>query len=72
LYRGAGAIEVETTAAAVGPAVDGLRSTWDAIEGARASDAFPPRPGPLCPWCPYQADCPEGRIEVERRLGPAA
>ena len=72
LYLGAGPVEVETTAAAVGPAVDRLRSTWDAIEDARTSDAFPPKPGPLCPWCPYQTDCPEGRVEVERRLGPAA
>ncbi|MDH2429844.1 PD-(D/E)XK nuclease family protein [Sphaerisporangium sp. TRM90804] len=28
---------------------------------------FPPRPGPICPWCDYRDHCPEGQA-----AGPAA
>lgn len=35
-----------------------VRALWDAIERAMSSDRFPPRPGRLCDWCPFQDICP--------------
>lgn len=32
-----------------------------AAEASDGSDAFPPRPGPMCGWCDFAAHCPEGR-----------
>jgi len=29
---------------------------------ARAATDFPARPGPLCPWCGFNATCPEARV----------
>jgi putative RecB family exonuclease len=67
LYLGAVVIEVDATADAVDRAVERLVTTWRAVEEAQAHDAFPARPGPLCGWCPYLADCPEGRDELRAR-----
>lgn len=72
LYLGQRAVEAEVTAPDVASSVQALADTWSAIGEAVAGDAFPPRPGPLCPWCPYVDSCPEGRLAVEQRLGPAA
>lgn len=57
---------------AVLAAVDEHRDTWDQIEDAAASDCFEPATGPLCSWCPYVGDCPEGLAEHQRRTGIAA
>ena len=32
----------------------------DLADTGSADDLFPARPGKLCPWCDYQASCPEG------------
>jgi len=72
LYLGAGALDVEADPERVAGAVGSFTRTWEDIAAARRDDDFGPRPGPLCGWCPFLADCPEGRREVERRLGPAA
>lgn len=72
LYLGAGDLTVAADDERVGGATADFAETWAAIGDARDSGDFPARPGPLCGWCPYQDDCPEGRLEVERRLGPAA
>lgn len=57
---------------AMNAAVDQHAATWSAIASAIEADEFPTRVGPLCGWCPYAATCPEGRMEAERRYGPAA
>lgn len=67
VYLGAEIIEVEASAEAVAEQVDQLQRTWDALVTALADDAFEPRPGPLCGWCPHVERCPEGRAEVARR-----
>jgi putative RecB family exonuclease len=72
LYLGAGDLAVDADDRRVGAAAAEFAATWSAIGEARDGGDFPPRPGPLCGWCPYRAECPEGRLEVERRLGPAA
>lgn len=35
-----------------------IDALWQQIEAAARSGNFPPRPGPLCPWCSFQAICP--------------
>ena len=45
------------------------RQTWDNIGAAIAEGEFPPKPGPLCGWCPYRSDCPAGNAEHQRRRG---
>ncbi|HSJ26619.1 MAG TPA: PD-(D/E)XK nuclease family protein, partial [Acidimicrobiia bacterium] len=35
-----------------------LRALWTAIERAMSENRFPPRPGRLCDWCSFQAQCP--------------
>lgn len=57
---------------AVSAAVDEHRTTWHKISEAAATGSFDPSTGPLCSWCPYRDDCPEGQIEHQRRTGLAA
>ncbi len=57
---------------AVSAAVNEHSSTWDRIAEATATSRFEPTPGPLCSWCPYRDDCPEGQLEHQRRHGLAA
>lgn len=57
---------------AVHAAVDEHRITWDRIADAAGSGQFEPTTGPLCSWCPYRDDCPEGQLEHQRRTGIAA
>jgi len=57
---------------AVSAAVGEHRDTWGRITEAAATDCFEPTPGPLCSWCPYRHDCPEGQLEHQRRTGLAA
>lgn len=54
---------------AMNRAVSDHRDTWDSIEAAMAADEFPTRTGPLCSWCPYRSDCPDGKAEHQRRRG---
>ena len=44
---------------------------WQTIQRANATDAFKPKPGPLCNWCGFQAWCPSfgGDPDAARRLG---
>lgn len=67
VYLGSTVVETDATPDRVGEAVGRLRTTWDALQVASEGDAFEPKPGPLCGWCPHVADCPEGRAEVLRR-----
>jgi putative RecB family exonuclease len=36
-----------------------VKALWEAIERARTSGDWRPRPGRLCEWCAHQALCPE-------------
>jgi CRISPR/Cas system-associated exonuclease Cas4 (RecB family) len=49
--------------------IDRLSGDWKALvdlaDEMRSLEAeFPPRPGPLCPWCDYLMICPEGRASM--------
>ena len=72
MYLTGSSIDRALDTEAMHAAVDQHAATWSSIATAIESDDFPTRVGPLCGWCPYAATCPEGRMEAERRYGPAA
>jgi putative RecB family exonuclease len=72
MYLTGSSIDRTVDTEAMNAAVDQHSATWGAIAAAIDSEEFPTRVGPLCGWCPYAATCPEGRMEAERRYGPAA
>jgi putative RecB family exonuclease len=67
LYLGAAEFSIEATPTAVDQAVGRLANTWDLIGSSCQADAFAPKPGVLCGWCPFVDQCPEGRAEVDDR-----
>lgn len=52
---------VRTGKAAQATVAEDLRRAWLQITSACLEDDFPTNPGPLCNWCPYEQDCPDGR-----------
>ncbi|MEZ5232145.1 MAG: PD-(D/E)XK nuclease family protein [Acidimicrobiales bacterium] len=68
LYLGARSIEVEVTPGRMDEAVGRLHQRWDALNSCVRDERFDPRTGPLCAWCPFAAQCPEGSREIRRRL----
>ncbi|MCC6433869.1 MAG: PD-(D/E)XK nuclease family protein [Acidimicrobiales bacterium] len=68
LYLGARSIEIEVTADRLDQAVGRLHERWDALNDCVRCERFEPRTGPLCAWCPFAAQCPEGSREIRRRL----
>jgi putative RecB family exonuclease len=72
MYLGSRNIEKPIDAEAVAGAVGQHRTTWDDIGVAIDAEMFPVKPGPLCNWCPYSAQCPQGQLEIERRYGRSA
>ena len=67
LYLGQRPVGIDVTQPELDGVVEKLAATWAAINEACSSDAFEPRTGPLCGWCPYVERCPEGAKEVARR-----
>ncbi len=67
LYLGQHIIETDVTDDALSTAVGALGETWVAVNTAVETSTFDPRPGPLCGWCPYAANCEEGLAELEAR-----
>ena len=67
LYLGQRVVETLVTDELLSRAVDDLESTWETMIAEVDADVFEPTPGPLCGWCPYAADCPEGLAELESR-----
>jgi putative RecB family exonuclease len=67
VYLGQRVIDVVATDEVIQPVVEQLHVTWRAINTDRETDEYTPKPGPLCAWCPYAAQCDEGRAEILRR-----
>ena len=67
LYLGQKVVEVEITDENLAEAVEELRATWLAIMESCITQEFDASTGPLCGWCPFVAECPEGTVEVLRR-----
>lgn len=68
LYLGATVIEAESSPGRVEEAVGRLAGTWVQLNEHHDADDFPPRPGPLCGWCPFAGGCPVGQTELRQRL----
>ena len=67
LYLGQRILDVVVTDVRLEEATGQLGETWAGITTACATDTFEAKPGVLCGWCPFAADCPEGRAELTRR-----
>lgn len=67
LYLGQRIIEVEVTPESLSASTEGLASTWESLNDAVSTKTFEPSPGPLCGWCPYAGECPEGLEELALR-----
>ncbi|MEZ5228101.1 MAG: PD-(D/E)XK nuclease family protein [Acidimicrobiales bacterium] len=67
LYLGQETIDIDVTESRIGEVTDQLATTWSAITTACSADTFDPKPGVLCGWCPFAAQCDEGRAELQRR-----
>ncbi len=67
LYLGQRIIETPVTDEAVGAAVETLTATWNNVQSDCARNEFEPTTGPLCAWCPFASQCPEGMAEVTKR-----
>lgn len=70
MYIGSRFLETDATEEAMVGVRAELAETWANLTASIADDDFPPTVGPLCNWCPYSAECPEGQAEIERRYGP--
>jgi len=60
-------IDTIITEESVGEAVEVAQSVWTALDEAMKADSFEPRPGPLCGWCTFVGECPEGLVEIRER-----
>lgn len=67
LYLGQKTVATAATPVETGAAVEQLKSTWGDIADACDIDDFEARPGPLCGYCAYAEQCPEGQAENLRR-----
>ena len=67
LYLGQRPVGIDVTQPEIDGVVEKLSATWAAINTSCDTDEFEPRTGPLCGWCPYVDQCPEGRAEVTKR-----
>lgn len=67
MYLGQKIIEEPVTDVRIEAATEELASTWTRMGHACQNDDFPADTGPLCGWCPFVEQCPEGRAEIEKR-----
>jgi len=67
LYLGQKILDVIVTDRRLEDATGQLAETWGAVTTACSTDTFDAKPGVLCGWCPFAADCIEGRAELTRR-----
>lgn len=67
LYLGQHIVETDVTEDAISNAVGALGETWVAVNKAVETSSYDAQPGPLCGWCPYAGECPEGLAELEAR-----
>ncbi len=67
LYLGQKVVETDVDPESVEAVTNDLATTWANVQSDCASGEFEPTTGPLCAWCPYAEQCPEGMAEVRRR-----
>jgi len=71
MYIGSRSVGCEVSSEAMEQVRVELAQTWSDVGTSIEDESFQPTVGPLCNWCPYASDCPEGQVEIERRYGPA-
>jgi len=71
MYIGSRSVECAVSSEAMDEVRSELAGTWNDVGTSIADETFEPTVGPLCNWCPYASECPEGQVEIERRYGPA-
>ena len=67
LYLGQQILDVTVTDRRLEEATGQIGETWSSINSACTADTFEAKPGVLCGWCPFAAECPEGHAELTRR-----
>lgn len=67
LYLGQRTLGVRVTQQNLSDAVDELATTWSSLTNDCESNEFATSTGPLCAWCPFLAECPDGQQEVVSR-----
>lgn len=67
MYLGQRIDETDVTAESIAEVTHRLVETWEELQERSATGDFPPQPGPLCGWCAFAQQCPEGLAEVELR-----
>ena len=67
LYLGQRIVETDVTDDLIDAAVNALNDTWSNLNSSVAAGEFAASPGPLCGWCPYASECPEGLEELTQR-----
>ena len=67
LYLGQRTLGVRVTEQNLGIAVDELSNTWSSLTSDCERNEFETSTGPLCAWCPFLAECPDGQQEVLQR-----
>ena len=66
-YLGQRTLGVRVTPSNLGDAVQELGATWSSLISACENNQFDTSTGPLCAWCPFLAECPDGQKEVIAR-----
>lgn len=59
--------EVLVTSDNIASTTETLGNTWASLNSSIDTEDFAASTGPLCAWCPFVGQCPEGRAEVEQR-----
>lgn len=67
-YLGQRTLSVRVTPSNLGAAVHELSSTWSSLIDDCERNEFAVSTGPLCAWCPFVGECPEGQQEVLARV----
>ncbi|MFW2383398.1 MAG: RecB family exonuclease [Acidimicrobiales bacterium] len=67
IYLKQSIVDIPVTQVKIDDAIGQLSTTWANLSSACAADEFEASPGVLCGWCPFAAQCPEGRAELTRR-----
>jgi putative RecB family exonuclease len=66
-YLGQRTLGVRVTPSNLGDAVQELATTWSSLISDCENNTFDTSTGPLCAWCPFLAECPDGQKEVITR-----
>lgn len=67
LYLGQRTMGIRVTDRNISQSVGELVKTWSSLNDDCESGDFAASVGPLCAWCPFLAECPEGQAEVVTR-----